>query len=274
MKAPTPDKSVFQPVDAAVAQLVPTPELIASLAKLDETNTGHRTLPEIDLRGATDEDLAALALANEQRCSMYAMLARVFRTEADQQLLEALADARFASNTGNGDIDAGYRMVATYLGGVWEHTLNELAVDYVHAFVGYTGDHVSAAYPFESVYRSEKHLLMQEHRDQVLALYRAAGLEKSEGWREGEDHIALEFEFMQVLAARCAQALSHNDVADATELLNAQQHFLEDHVQRWVPGFTLDVERCAQTGFYQGFAKVTRGFIDTEYEFFSSMAGA
>lgn len=261
------------PNPRAVAQLTPTPELIASLAKADEAAPTHRTLGEVELGALDEQSCADLAGACAARANMYALLSRVYRVEVDREFLKQLCDSRFAASTGNDEADEGYRMVVEWLSQPCEHPLRELAKDYVRAFVGYMGDHASAAYPFESVYLSDKHLLMQEQRDQVLACYHASGLEKDEGWREGEDHIALEFEYMQVLAGRAADALHTGQLDLAQGMLRDQSHFLQDHIMQWVPNFTHDVQRCAMTGFYLGFARVTRGFLACEMELFGELAG-
>ena len=48
--------------------------------------------------------------------------------------------------------------------------------------------------------------MMQEARDEVLAVYRSEGLDKLPSWKESEDHIALELEFMAVLGDRIVTA--------------------------------------------------------------------
>ena len=260
------------PKPEAVAQLTPTPDLIASLAAAEKAPHAARTLGDIDLGKMKAEELEELAGACESRANMYALLSRVYRVEADQALLDQLQAANYAANTGNKDVDEGYRLLVKWLGQTWEHSLLDLAKDYVRAFIGYTGDHASAAYPFESVYRSEKHLLMQESRDEVLACYRAAGLEKDESWREGEDHVALEFEYMSTMATRAADALRSADTRLAQDLLNDQSHFLQDHLNAWVPNFTKDVERCATTKFYRSFSLITRGYLECEMELFGDLA--
>ena len=260
------------PKPEAVAQLTPTPEQIASLAAAEKAPHAERTLSDIDLEKMEAEELEELAAACKSRANMYALLSRVYRVEADQSLLDQLKSANYAANTGNKDVDDGYRLLVKWLGQTWEHSLLDLAKDYVRAFIGYTGDHASAAYPFESVYRSEKHLLMQESRDEVRACYRAAALKKNETWREGEDHVALEFEYMSTMATRTADALRSADTKLAQDLLNDQSHFLQDHLIAWVPNFTQDVERCATTKFYRGFALVTRGYLECEMELFGDLA--
>lgn len=144
---------------------------------------------------------------SEQRAATYGLLSRLYRVEIDDELLQELRGMRFPAATGNKDVDEGYRRIATYLSNTWDNSVTDLAVDYVRVFIGHGVDAFSAAYPFESVYTSEKRLLMQDARDEVLAIYRAAGLDKQDSWKEGEDHVALELEFEQILANRTVEAL-------------------------------------------------------------------
>ena len=127
---------------------------------------------------------------------------------------------------------------------------------------GYSGH--AAAYPFESVYSSEKRLLMQSARDEVLALYRAAGLSKQESWKEGEDHIALELEYLQILSDRTAEALCKGDTDTATSWVRAQYNFLDVHLDSWAPLLTAEVKKFAKTDFYRGLAFLTEGFLETD----------
>ena len=66
----------------------------------------------------------------------------------------------------------------------------------MRAFIGHGIDAYSAAYPFESVYTSPKRLMMQEARDEVLAVYRSEGLDLS------LIHIFSEFGTMAILSSR------------------------------------------------------------------------
>ncbi len=208
-----------------------------------------------------------LIKVNKQRAATYGLLSRLFRIEIDEELLEQLRGMRFPAATGNSDVDEGYLRIARYLSNTWDNSLTDLAVDYVRTFIGHGVDAFSAAYPFESVYTSEKRLLMQDARDEVLAIYRAAGLDKKDSWKEGEDHLALELEFEQILANRTTEALESGDEEEAAALLTTQQNFLNDHLISWVPMMTADMKRFAQTDLYQGLAYLTDGFLETDRAF-------
>lgn len=200
-------------------------------------------------------DLAALAELTAQRSAVYRLLARLYRVEVDEEFLTELKAMRFPAATGNTAVDAGYRAIATYLSGADAHTITDLAVDYVRAFIGHGVDAYSAAYPFESVHTSPKRLMMQEARDEVLAVYRSEGLDKLPSWKESEDHIALELEFMAVLGDRIVAAAEASDEAEVERLLSTQRNFLEDHLASWAPLMTADLRRFAQCGLYQGLAQ-------------------
>ena len=213
-------------------------------------------------------DLAALADLTRQRAAVYRLIARLYRVEVDDEFLAELKAMRFPAATGNTAVDAGYRAIAAYLSGADAHAVTDLAVDYVRAFIGHGIDAYSAAYPFESVYTSPKRLMMQEARDEVLAVYRSEGLDKLPTWKEGEDHIALELEFMAALSDRIVAAVEADDEDEVERLLSTQRNFLDDHLASWVPRMTADLRRFAQCGLYQGLASLTDGFLQVEGEFF------
>lgn len=197
------------------------------------------------------------------RAQTYGMLARLFRVEVDKPLLEELRTMRFPSATGHEAADEGYRLLYSYLKNVWENSVVELAIDYVDTFIGHGVNGFSAAYPYESVHTSERRLLMQEARDEVLAAYRANNLKKGQ-WTESEDHIALELEFMQVMAQRTAGVLEQGNDDEAARQLSAQLNFLRTHLINWVPMLVSDMLKYAKTDFYQGLAHLTLGFIETD----------
>ena len=201
-----------------------------------------------------------------RRARTYGLLARIFRVEVDGKFLEELRHLRFPTSTGNEHMDYGYRTMYNYLKGTWEDTLLDLARDYARTFIGHGNNGRSAAYPFESVHTSEKRLLMQDARDEVLAIYRANLLKKGEEWNDCEDHIALELEFMQVMSERTAKALKEGKEDEAVEMLKTQRAFVGQHLANWVPMFVSDIKYFSQTDLYIGAGELLLGFVQTEVE--------
>lgn len=210
---------------------------------------------------ANDSELATLM---RNRASSYAFLSRLYRREVDAPLLDELRALRFPSKTGIPELDIGYRMMCSYLSASWENVLTELAVDYARTFIGHGNTAYAAAYPFESVYTSGRRLLMQEARDEVLAIYRAAGKDKAPDWNEPEDHVALELEFEGFLCTKAAEALEAKDDDTAYDLVVQQRTFLNDHLANWLPMMLADLDRFAKTGFYRGLGHLARGTLQAE----------
>jgi TorA maturation chaperone TorD len=207
-----------------------------------------------------------LESVTEGRIATYGFLARLYRKEVDQEFLDQMTTMRFPTQTGNDDVNLAYKMFHSYLCSIWERTLTDLAIDYARVFLGNGVNAYSAAYPFESVHTSSKRLLMQDARDEILAIYRANGVEKQSTWKEGEDHIALELEFMQVLASRTLDALNAGDEEAAESLLRTQYNFHMDNLVSWTPMLVAEMEKFAKTDFYRALGYLTTGFLQTDRE--------
>ena len=212
---------------------------------------------------AAAEEAVDLVALMEGRARSYGMLARLFREEVDGACLRELQSMRFPQSTGNAAVDEGYHQLYAYLCRAWDDSVTELAIDYVNTFIGHGVNGYSAAYPYESVYTSERRLLMQEARAEVLATLRENELMRG-NWNEAEDHIALELEFMQRMALRCAEALSDGAEDEAVAYVRTSYDFLENHLANWVPMLVTDMRLHAKTLFYQGLGQLTLGTIQED----------
>ena len=217
--------------------------------------------------------LDEFAQTNESRAKAYGLLSRLYAKEVDDELLEQLRKTAFPVHSGSVLTDEGNCLMATYLSNVWSGTLQELAVDYVHAFIGSGMDAFSAAYPYESVYTSPKRLMMQEARDEVLAIYRSQALDKAKTWKESEDHVAMECEFMAAMAKRTADACREGDEDKVASLLLTQHNFLSDHLYAWTGMMTSDMRKFARTDFYKGLADYTDGFLESDFDLLKNVLG-
>ena len=204
-----------------------------------------------------DEGMRALAEALRQQSAAYGFVARLLRTEVDDEALGRLRAMRFPAASGNDHLDAGYRGLCAYLNAGGERQHGDLAVDFLHTFIGVTQDREQVAFPYESVYTSPEHLLMQDARDEVLAAYRAAKVVLVDEAGEPED----------LLGERAAEALEAGDDGSCANLLEARRAFLEEHLLNWVPDFADDVQRVARTGFYRALADIVLGVLETDQAF-------
>ena len=197
----------------------------------------------------------------KSNAAMFGLLSQLFLREPTENFIESLRETRFPAHTGNDDMDKGIWMLASYLSRTGDSAAEELGADYFRTFIGGGTDSFSAAYPMESVHTGRKRLRMGAARDEVLAIYRAYGMEKGEGMRDEEDHIACELGFLRVLSERAVTALEQGDEAEAEALVKAQANFMDDHLLNWVPKFTQVMRMFAKTDFYLGLSWLTLGFI-------------
>ena len=131
-----------------------------------------------------------------------------------------------------------------------------IIVDHAKLFIGPFG--ILAA-PYGSIYLESGEMLMGNSTVNVEDLYGEEGLIVE--IKEVPDHIAIELEFMSVLANRKVEAMRAMD-ENSIELYHQKQlNFLDIHLGTWIEEFTKKVEKKAQTTFYKNLAKITREFI-------------
>lgn len=208
------------------------------------------------------EEVNLVELMNA-RARSYGMLARLFREEVDLPTLRELQKMCFPQATGNAAVDEGYHQLYAYLKRAWDDSVTELAIDYVSTFIGHGVNGYSAAYPYESVYTSERRLLMQEAGPRCWPPCARTSL-CAGAWNEAEDHIALELEFMQRMALRAAEALGDAAEDEAIAYLRTSYDFLENHLLNWVPMLVADMRMHARTLFYQGLGQLTFGTLQED----------
>lgn len=199
------------------------------------------------------------------RGSTYGLLARIYRKEVDQELLDQMASMNLPEEVDAREIGEGYQLLKSYLAHVTTNTLTDLAVDYARIFLG-AGATGNRTYPYESVYTSPHRLVMQDARDQVVKLYGEEGLAPEEEFIEPEDHVALELEFMSYLCRKTTDALKDANSSGALGYLKKQQDFIQLHLMPWVPTFCNDVRRLAREDLYRAVAMITAGYLRMEQD--------
>ncbi len=124
--------------------------------------------------------------------------------------------------------------------------------DYTRLFVG---PYRLPCPPWESVYTSPAHLLMQEAHDAVRAAYAEAGVELGEP-KVLPDHVGAELNFLAILLER---AECH--AADGARARDLAERFFCQHLSNWIPRFIADLEAAAQTALYRALARTTRRVV-------------
>ena len=115
--------------------------------------------------------------------------------------------------------------------------------------------------PYESVHRSEEHLVFERETMLVRAAYAEFGLAAPRLNREPDDHIGLELGFVATLCVRGMDALDDGDDAELTRLVRGIRSFLADHLLVWAPACLTQAAEGATTHFYQGVAALGLGAL-------------
>lgn len=205
------------------------------------------------------------------RSAIYSFLGRAYEREIDPDTLASYLSylGRFQVYSEldglDDDIRQGFREIREYLEGVDRQRLDEasleLAVDYANLFlhVKYAREGRGIAHPSESAYLTGH--LYGKPTVQVSTIYSEVGFVKSPDFREPEDHAALELYFMAHMSRRAAEELSRENAPKALRDLEVQLKFLRDHLSAWAIRLADDVVENAETKFYRGVGRLTRGLV-------------
>ena len=211
----------------------------------------------------------------EDRIENYGMLSRLFRLEADKDLLQDMIDSPCVDETGNAMFDTGYGKMRSFLNSITDvaRAKSDLAIDYSLVFLGYGVDPDSAgaararaAYPYESFFRTGNKALGGEHCSEVSSAYRAHAFMPTKTRIIAEDHIACELEFLQYLASLERDAVQGGDEDSAAKARRDSLDFLRSHLLSWIDGFCDEVEKYAGTSFYVGLCEMTQGWLEIDEE--------
>lgn len=199
-----------------------------------------------------------------ESASTYLFLSQMFFKELNEETVRELAATEFPANTGNELLDEGYRLVKRYFTFSSSDRRTQLACEYARVFLaaGVYSKGASTAVPYESVFTSEEHIMMQDSRDDVLARYRADGFEVNPDLHEPEDHVAFEFEYLSEMSARAQQLAEAGDTKALIANIKRQISFIDDHLLNWLPSLEAAVREYAKLTFYIGMLKVARGTLE------------
>jgi TorA maturation chaperone TorD len=138
----------------------------------------------------------------------------------------------------------------------------ELLIDYVRLFHGPPG---ALAQPYASVWLSmTTQTVMEDSTVAVMELYREAGFEIAEDFRDLPDHISVELECLYALLFRAAQACRDGKTESQQAARTLCGRLLQAHISRWLPNFCEAVIAQAQTPFYRALGELTRDYIAFE----------
>ncbi|MCR5582812.1 MAG: molecular chaperone TorD family protein [Eggerthellaceae bacterium] len=174
------------------------------------------------------------------------------------------------------EVAAAITSIRRYLAHAGSDPRTDLACDYARIFLSAGVNDGITAEPYESVFTSEEHLLMQDARDDALRIYRANGVDVDASLRMPEDHLGLELEFMSVMATRTAQVLraSELDCDELARLARVQTGFLKVHILNWVDQLAVKVDEFAKLPLYPAMMRIIIAYASDDAVLMEELAGS
>lgn len=116
--------------------------------------------------------------------------------------------------------------------------------------------------PYEAAYTTSDDVGHQQRRiATVVGLLDAFDLEPSEAFDERPDHVAVELELLQVLAARRGLAAAEGEPERAAAVADAEATVLAEHLADFVPAFAHDLRSATDAPVYRAAADLAEGLV-------------
>lgn len=200
----------------------------------------------------------------DSSATTYRFLSQVFFKELNEQAIAELAGEMYPEHTGNADLDAGYAQVRRYFAFPATDMRTQLACEYARVFLaaGVYSKGKRTAVPYESVFTSEEHIVMQESRDDVVRRYREDGFVVDPSLHEPEDHLSFELEYLSHLSMRASELLAAGDMPGLARNVERQIEFIDEHLLNWIDDLYGTACDYARLTFYTGMLLVAKGALE------------
>lgn len=211
--------------------------------------------------------------ATMTRGTLYRVLSRGFSLEIDEAYLEWLVlleptIRQLAAHIDNEDFKKGSEALENFVKNVklnYEKDksgfLLSLAAEYASLFLNVGPKPV---YLVESVYLGREPLLYEEPYFDVVRIYQLYGFKKRASFKEPEDHIAVELEFMAHLCDLTCASLDQGKNDFGSGYMNNQVEFLDMHLSKLTPKLIEKLRLATKNDFYLALGSLLSGFIVTD----------
>ena len=206
---------------------------------------------------------------NEFRKGMYLLLSRIYGWEPDRKLLEDISEA-LKSTAMDEDQDVfGWGNLHVYFKSfsLDKDCLDQLCVEFAELFLGVGKNPV---HPYESVYTQKDCLVMGASVTEVRKIYHRNGFVKTSSFKEPDDHLSVEFEFMAMLSHKMNINLTNYNFRDAAINWSEQKYFFNRHIAKWLTDFCTELIEYTGNSFYAAISEITKEFFNYESNKLSS----
>ena len=143
----------------------------------------------------------------KSRAKRYQLLSALYRDEVPLRLIAAMQNDQFliglneaVQGCGFMDLLSGAQLMTEYLkSGSAEKLYKEMRYDYADLFLNAGPNPV---FPYESPIRSGEPVVMQQPAFELREYFRKAGVHKNPEYKDLEEHIAVEMEFLRYVMER------------------------------------------------------------------------
>jgi putative dimethyl sulfoxide reductase chaperone len=131
--------------------------------------------------------------------------------------------------------------------------------DYIQMF---SGREKSLAPPFESVYRSNDHLMFSKPSLDVRDFYQSYGWISKFKNKIPDDHLGIELLFLTIMIEKY---LELDDSVCNIEMRKEIMRFINEHILSWVPQWNDNIQQNAITTSYKGIGTLIHACIEDIY---------
>ena len=219
----------------------------------------------------TKQEFAEYLAASEQT---YTFLSQMLFRELNEEAIAALKGQQWPSETDNETLDRGYAQVRRFFNFASTDIRTQLAVEYARVFLAADvfGSDKMTAVPYESVFTSEGHLMMQASRDDVVRRFAADGFKVNPDLHEPEDHLAFELEYVAHMSRKAAELVGAGDAEALAANVVRQVEFIDAHLLNWVGNLYETAREYAKTTFYTGMLLVVLGAAEQSRDLLAEVA--
>lgn len=205
----------------------------------------------------------------------YGFLSQMLFRELNEEAIAQLAGQQWPSDTGNETLDRGYAQLRRFFNFASADVRGQLAVEYARIFLaaGVFSQDKMTAVPYESVFTSELHIMMQESRDDVVRRYAADGFVVNPELHEPEDHLSFELEYLAHMSRRALTSLAAGDDVELRANAARQVAFIDAHLLNWIGELRDVAATYAKTTFYTGMLLVAQGALGQSRAVLAHLAG-
>ncbi len=179
--------------------------------------------------------------------------------EPRENFINDLAESNIFRNLPVKSDNPSFLIASSYLNNINSEKrvdFNDILSDHLRLFGG-AGS--SLAPPYESVYLSPDHLMLQKQSIEVRNIYVTYGWRSSLSGKIPDDHLGIELQFLILLLEKMGET---DDKICRLELEKDIAGFISDHLITWIPEWNRDVQKNGASEFYRGIGYMVTASLD------------